>query len=415
MTYAATAAWLRPRLWLGWVAGAAVWGVWLGSLALGGWTRDAEGQLFCADHIAFYSAARLVEDGRAGEMYFPDSLLPLQQEITGGNWPYYAGYRNPPFYALLYLPTVGLPLPVSALVWTGVGFVAVAFAIWCLRPERPWRVAARALAFYPLFAAFSFGQNTLLSVAIFSAVYRLRTDRRPFAAGLVAGLLWFKPQLLIGLFVWWALAPRRNAWCWAGVAATGAALAAVSWIILPDASWAFVETLEQNAAYGGEEGWNKHSPRAFWTLLLPEAQPASIWSLAASCSLAGIVGAAWVARRTGAPVAVMFPVAVFLSLWASPHALIYEWALLVPAAVVLWNEFSQRRDVWLCLFVLAWAALTVSTTLTLVEIRYLRPPVVVQVSIPVMGVVGWLAMRELGRVRAGERRPALVNLWPSAV
>ena len=44
--------------------------------------------------------------------------------------------------------------------------------------------------------------------------------------------------------------------------------------------------------------------------------------------------------RTGAPVTVMFPVAVFLSLWASPHALVYEWALLVAAAVVLWLVFS---------------------------------------------------------------------------
>src|SRR5205814_2123097 len=82
----------------------------------------------------------------------------------------------------------------------------------------------------------SFAQNTPLSLAVFAAVYRLTTDRRPFAAGLVAGLLWFKPQLLLGLFVWWALTPRRSWRCWAGVAVTGAVLAAVSWLALPEAS-----------------------------------------------------------------------------------------------------------------------------------------------------------------------------------
>ena len=51
MTYAATAGWLRGRLWFGWVAGVAVWSIWLGSLALGGWTRDAEGQLFGPDRL----------------------------------------------------------------------------------------------------------------------------------------------------------------------------------------------------------------------------------------------------------------------------------------------------------------------------------------------------------------------------
>lgn len=398
MTEAATAAWLRGRLWLGWT-GALTWVVWLGSLALGGWTRDNEGMLLCADHIAFYSAARLVNDGRQADLYDTGAVHQLQQELTGGTWPYFMAYRNPPFYALLYTPTARLPLPASALVWSAVGLAAFGFAVWCLRPRRPWRVVAWGLAFYPVFATISFGQNTLLSMAVFAAVYRLRTDGRPFSAGLAAGLLWYKPQLLIGLFVWWAFAPRRHALCWVGVAVTGLALADLCGLALPAASWAFVDTLRNNIAYGGEEGWNKHSPRVFWTLLLPGAPPAVVWSLTAACSLVAL-GAAWrVARRTGGDIAAMFPAAVFLSLWVSPHALIYEWALLVPTAVVLWERFPDRREAWLCLFVPAWVALGVSTPLCLVQIRELRWPVAVQVSIPVMGVVGWRAARVLERSR----------------
>ena len=45
MTYSATAAWVRPRLWVGAVAGLVQWVVWLGSLASGGWYKDAEGTL----------------------------------------------------------------------------------------------------------------------------------------------------------------------------------------------------------------------------------------------------------------------------------------------------------------------------------------------------------------------------------
>jgi hypothetical protein len=397
MTDAATAAWLRQRLWVGWATGVCVWTVWLGSLAVGGWTRDAEGQLLGADHIAFYSAATLVREGRPGAMYDHDAVGEVQQRLTGGDWPYFMAYRNPPFYALLYVPTAALLLPLSVVVWMILSVGALGLAVWCLRPAHPWRVFGWAFAFYPFFAAISFGQNTPLSLAVFAAVYRLSADRRSFLAGLVAGLLWYKPQLLIGPFVWWGLAPWRHRREWVGVVTTGAALAAVSWLVIPEAAWAFVESLRANVTYGGENGWNLHSPRAFWRLLLPEAPAWLAWALAGVCALAAIGGAVSVHVRTGGPVAVMFPVAVFLSLWVSPHTLIYEWALLLAAATVLWERFPDRRDTWLTWFAVAWAALTVSTTATLVQLRHLSLPVAVQVSIPVMAVVGYRVFRELAR------------------
>jgi hypothetical protein len=134
-------------------------------------------------------------------------------------------------------------------------------------------------------------------------------------------------------------------------------------------------------------------------LLSPGAPTGLIWALTGACAGAAIGAAVSVARRTGAPVAVMFPVAIFLSLWVSPHTLIYEWALLIPAAVVLWERFPTRRDAWLVLFLPAWLALTVSTTFSLVQMKYTGLPVTFQVSIPVQGIVGWLVMRELARAR----------------
>ena len=99
----------------------------------------------------------------------------------------------------------------------------------------------------------------------------------------------------------------------------------------------------------------------------------------------------------------MFPVAVFLSLWASPHALIYEWALLVAAAVVLWNRFPDSRDVWLCLFSLAWIALAITTPLAKSQIAA-GWPVTVQVAVPVLGLGGWLAAKELARTSGVQAR-----------
>ena len=397
MTYRETAAWLRPKLWIGFAVGGATWAVWLISLALGGFHKDAEGQLVGADHLAFYHAAKLIRDGRQQDIY---SYLELneegyQQAIIGWDWNGFEAYRNPPFYALLYLPTTHLSYYLSFVVWTAAGFVLLWLAVRLLRPERPGRVFLWALTFYPVFATVSFGQNTLLSLAVFAGVYRLLSVERPFAAGLVAGLLWFKPQLLLGLFVWWLLDPRRHGRCWLGVGVTGAALAAVSWLAVPGASRAFADTLRVNAAFSGFGLWNVVNPKAFVVLLLPGA-PGLHWPLTVACSLASVGVAWWVKRRTGGPVGVMFPVAVFLSLWASPHSLIYEWTLLLGAAVVLWERRPASRDAWVCLLALAWAGLAVTVPLALGQIR-LALPVVLQAGVPVLGAVGWLAARELAR------------------
>jgi alpha-1,2-mannosyltransferase len=306
MTFAAAATWLRTKLWIGWPVGATAWVVWLGSVSYGCWKEqrpvDAEGTPVCVDHLTFYSAAKLVREGRPAEMYHYDFLGKYQGQLLGWDWGMLLGYRNPPFYALLYLPTTGLSFVESMLVWNAVGLAVLVLAIGWLKPENPRRVLMWSLTFYPVFAVVSFGQNSLLSLGVFAAVYRLMECSKPgfcfgnrvsdkltripvskaetgfrFLAGLVAGLLWFKPQLLLGLFLWWGFAPRKYAACWAGVAVTGGIFAAISWFALPDASWAFVESLQANLGYGGEKGWNKQSPRAFWSLLLPDASAAVIW------------------------------------------------------------------------------------------------------------------------------------------
>ena len=405
MTYSEAAGWVRGRLWIA-VAGCVPWAVWLGGLAFKDGQRDLGGNLVGADHLAFYHAARLIRDGESYRLYNYGELRDekYQQLLIGWDWYGFEAYRNPPFYALLYVPTTGFSYYTSLFIWSLVSFALLGLAVALLKPERPGRTYLWSLTFYPVFATVSFGQNTFISLAIFAGVYRLLCNDRRFAAGLVAGLLWFKPQLLLGLFIWLAFQPRRYARCWLGVTATGFALAAVSWLVVPDGSRAFVETLRANAGFGEFGMWNVVNPKAFFALLLPGV-PEAYWLLAVGCSFAGIAVAWHLKRTTGAPVAVMFPIAVFLSLWASPHALIYEWALLVAVAVVLWERFPASRDVWQCLFALTWVALAVTTSLARMQ-QSEKWPVVLQVGVPVLGLVGWLAARELARSPGAQPRLA---------
>lgn len=407
MTYAATGAWLRGRLWFGAAIGAVAWIVWLGSLAVGGWYKDAEGTLLGADHLAFFHAARLIGEGRQADLYHYQRLIDegYQKSIIGWDWHGYEAFRNPPFYALLYLPTTGLSYYTSFLIWTAISFGLLGLSIWLLKPARPVRAFLWSLAFYPVFATISFGQNTLISLAIFASVYRLLESDRRLSAGLLAGLLWFKPQLLIGLLIWWAFSPRRYLHAVLGIVLTGLALAALSWGALPEGSQAFVDSLGKNIKFTGEKMWNKHAPRAFFEMLIPGLPGSVYWAFAIIVAAASVALAWRIAQRTGAPVAVMFPIAVFLSLWASPHCLIYEWSLLIAAGIVLWERFPASRDVWLCLNAIVWVVLAASTPLSLVQEKFLHLPGVVQISVPVMGFVGWRVGRELMRARLPGAQP----------
>ena len=70
-----------------------------------------------------------------------------------------------------------------------------------------------------------------------------------------------------------------------------------------------------------------------------------------------------------------------------------------------YREQGRNGVVLAVLFAAAWLALAVSTPLAKAMIDA-RLPVAVQVSVPVLGVVGWLAARELVREAASERSPA---------
>jgi hypothetical protein len=410
MTYFMSARWVRGRIWIAVATSCVMWLVWLGGITYRSGKTDYAGKPLGVDHLAFYHAARLIHDDESYKLYNYNELRDesYQQFLLGRPWDGFEAYRNPPFYALLYLPTATLPYNVSFAIWSVIGLALLVLAIYLLGPESPRRALLWSLTFYPVFATVSFGQNTFISLAIFAGVYRLLCNDRRFAAGLVAGLLWFKPQLLLGLFIWWVFQPRRYAGCWLGVFVTGCILAAVSWLAVPDGSRAFALLLRDIMRFSEFATYNVMNPKAFFALLFP-GLPEVYWPLALCCSVAGVVTAWWVKQRTGAPVAVMFPAAVYLSLWASPHALIYEWALVVAAAVVVWEKFPASHNAWLCIFALAWVGLAISVPLAHMQ-EIAGWPVVVQLGVPVLGLVGWLTARELARSSEAQARP--INAQP---
>ena len=172
-----------------WLAGAAVLfavGVIAADHLLGDYPIGRRGTPVFCDHLAYYTAGRLVRDGRAGELYDLDAVAAYQATLFPGRWESLEAFRNPPFAALPYALTARLSFAASGWVWTLVGVAVYLGGLRLLNPRPP----LFAVLTVPAVLCVSYGQTSLLNAGVLAVVGRLLSDRRPFAAGLVAGLLW---------------------------------------------------------------------------------------------------------------------------------------------------------------------------------------------------------------------------------
>jgi hypothetical protein len=79
--------------------------------------------------------------------------------------------------------------------------------------------------------------------------------------------------------------------------------------------------------------------------------------------------------------AALFAGAICATLWISPHAMIYDWAILLAPAVLLWEALPAQRAEWQWLYALIWLVTFVGGPLTLAQLRWL--PGALQISVPV--------------------------------
>lgn len=389
-------------------------------MGMGTWLFDRFNQLYAMDHLAFYTAGRIVNEGRDRDLYDYGKTAELQATFfpdANGNprWTGLEAFRNPPFYALPYTLTSHLSYAGSVAVWQVVSLLALILGVRLLQPERPWRSTLWAFTFYPVFCVFSYGQNSLLSFLVFCGTYRLLKVDRPFLAGLAAAFLWFKPTLLFGLFVWWFFDWRKKWPCFAGVVAGGVILTLGSYAVIPDAWQGFVGTLKNNLAFDNFPWVKNHTPRAFFRLLVPKSQNPDgtfsadffVWqkpgvthpldngvkyldlaTLLFFTSLAvWVFYRLWSRRRNDLPI--VFGGVIALTLWPSAHALIYEWALLAITGILWWEHTPNLRGRWIGLFALTWGILFVVTDLNGALQNHF--PVVIQFSVPFLAWAAWRA------------------------
>ena len=294
---------------------------------------DPQGKPLGYDFLTFWSASQLSLGGDPAAAYDMKKLFEVEQAtVPGIDRPILWHY--PPTFQLVTMPLSLVPYIPSYLIWASLTLLAFVLIIRKIAPapQTLWLT----LAFPGTFINFAQGQNGFLTAALFGGAV-LCLEKRPVLAGVLIGLLSYKPQL--GILIPLALICGRYWTALVSAAVTTLLFALVATLATGTDSWvAFWNDLPAVRAIveHGHLPWVE-MPGLYTALRLLGLT--STPAYAAQLVLALCVGAAvaWVWwRKVPTPVAaaVLAP-GVFM---VTPYAFNYDLTLLaVPIALLAWD------------------------------------------------------------------------------
>jgi Glycosyltransferase family 87 len=332
--------------------------------------RIAQGRPLLPDLVAHVAGGHLLVSGQGAVLYDLAAQRAVETGITGD--PSFLDlYLSPPFVAALYAPLSLLRYPVAAALWTVLSLALVAVSLWLLREcvpgvsPRDYRMLLLVVgASYPVFSLLGSGQDSGVSLLIWTAGVRLSLARRDGWAGAVFGLGAFKPQLFFLTPLVFVALGRPRALRWFLVVVAGLVVASLA-VAGPGSLSAWAAILLSPAyldGVRGGQGWQMQNLASFVGEVLPaRARPLAVGAgLAAS---AAVIGATLLRRRaTGgaAPVdeKTLWTRGCLATLLASPHLFGYDLVLLsLPAAILVEGGLERRDRVAIAMaFALTWTS-----------------------------------------------------------
>jgi hypothetical protein len=159
--------------------------------------NDYHGRPLGSDFSNIYAAGVQANAGHPTDIYVPAKHLAVERAIFGAKTPFY-GWHYPPFLLLIAAPLAQLPYLAALFVWQAVTFALYLGAMALLLRNMGAKIETRswllfAVAFPAVFANLLAGHNGFLTAALLAGALAL-LDSRPITAGLLFGLLAYKPQ-----------------------------------------------------------------------------------------------------------------------------------------------------------------------------------------------------------------------------
>ncbi len=154
------------------------------------------------DFISFYTGALIVRNGEGRFLYDEKTQGKYQKPFSQNLSVKLLPYRNPPFVALFFIPFTLFSFGNAYLLLGFLNMGAVLFIGYLSRKlfiniRQPIFFSLIPLLYWPVIQNFILGQISLFLSLVFFLVYLFYKKGRYFSAGLIIGLLLFKPQYLL--------------------------------------------------------------------------------------------------------------------------------------------------------------------------------------------------------------------------
>lgn len=324
------------------------------NIAGGNLPLDAFGTPITFDFSAYVTGGRIALEGEPHLLYNLNHQSKVQQKLLGGiDVGNINIYLTPPFVAYLYVPFAALPYLVSAALWTIFTIILLALSLHLLWPLVPnlhrygfARILVVAFATAPTMELLGDGQNSAVSLILFTLGLRLLLVRRDLMAGSVLALGLFKPQLFVLVPILLLLQRRwRALGAWSAVAAV---LTAVSVALVgPSGIRAYLDLLSsdiyrEKLAEGA--AWKMLSLAALVRHLGFEDFVPFVVS-AIMLVLMMLFGRSAARRGDACHFVLLYAVSMLMTFIFSPHLFLYDGVLLLLPALILLNEASASPGV----------------------------------------------------------------------
>jgi arabinofuranan 3-O-arabinosyltransferase len=265
--------------------------VYLATSYVDGLWPDRAGQP--TDFIAVWSAGKLALGGHPAAVYdWPVHKL-VEESAVGHAFDGYFGWHYPPTFLFVAIALALLPYTTAYMVWTLGTLPAYLAAIRAIVGDRNGYFLAAA--FPSVLANAVVGQNGFLTAALIGSALVLM-ERRPVLAGVLLGLLTYKPHL--GLLFPIALIAGRHWRVFVSAAVVAMLIAAASWLVFGSECWqAFFANIghtERVFLSEGQADWSKLQT-AFGLVRTLGGSEALAWIAQAAITLitAGAVALLW--------------------------------------------------------------------------------------------------------------------------
>jgi alpha-1,2-mannosyltransferase len=314
---------------------------------------DLQGRPLGTDFSNVYAAGSYVLDGHAAAAFDPPQQFARERTIFGDATQFY-GWHYPPFFLFIAAALAWMPYGVALAVWQAVTlglYLLVMRAIVSPSPRAAgkgddWLWLLLALAYPAVLINVGHGQNGFLTAALLGGALVI-LDRRPLIAGILLGLLVYKPQYGLMLPIVLAVSGRWK--CFAAAATTAVLLTIATTLTFGASVWpAFLASTEFTRTVvleQGNTGWHKIQSVFAWARMWGAPIPLA-YVLQGGAIVAIAAALAWLWRGP-ASYPLKAAALCLATILATPYSFDYDMMLLAPAiAFVAVDGFARGFGPW---------------------------------------------------------------------